>query len=545
MSELLQLGANGIRLYQSALKTVSNNIANASTPGYSRQTTVISEATPVPLDRFYVGTGALVDRIARAYDGAVEASLRDSSSDLSAQGPMIAYTNRVLDIFGSQAVGLTDALDKFFTAAENLSVDPASNTLRTLFLNEAEGLAARFNELSGQVTRAADDSQSAIEQDVEDLNSLGEQLVRVNQQLGRKLSEDAQPAALLDQRDSILRDMAAIAKLNIETNDAGQVTVKLGGAANNNLFVSPSKAYALSASFSATNAGNVVFTIDASGDNRLIAGPSSGTLAGAVTFRAQVLQPAMSALDTLAQTFADEVNTIHQQGLDTNGNAGGELFNIDPAATNAAASISVAVTNPANVATAESIRVANASTNLSNAYGAVSYTVQPSTANYQIRFDTDATYSILDTTGALVSNNNPYDAAAGVTFGGVTVRFSEAPRAGDEFTVQPNTDAAGDNSNLQALIELRDAPIMNGSESFADNYLNIVNNVGSKARFAEISQEALQVVYNQAVDTKDNISGVNLDQEAADLIRFQQAYQASAQVIQTANRIFDSILSAS
>lgn len=545
MSDLLQLGANGIRLYQSALKTVSNNIANASTPGYSRQTTVISEATPVPLDRFYVGTGALVDRIARAYDGAVEASLRDSSSDLSAQGPMIAYTNRVLDIFGSQAVGLTDALDKFFTAAENLSVDPASNTLRTLFLNEAEGLAARFNELSGQVTRAADDSQSAIEQDVEDLNSLGEQLVRVNQQLGRKLSEDAQPAALLDQRDSILRDMAAIAKLNIETNDAGQVTVKLGGAANNNLFVSPSKAYALSASFSATNAGNVVFTIDASGDNRLIAGPSSGTLAGAVTFRAQVLQPAMSALDTLAQTFADEVNTIHQQGLDTNGNAGGELFNIDPAATNAAASISVAVTNPANVATAESIRVANASTNLSNAYGAVSYTVQPSTANYQIRFDTDATYSILDTTGALVSNNNPYDAAAGVTFGGVTVRFSEAPRAGDEFTVQPNTDAAGDNSNLQALIELRDAPIMNGSESFADNYLNIVNNVGSKARFAEISQEALQVVYNQAVDTKDNISGVNLDQEAADLIRFQQAYQASAQVIQTANRIFDSILSAS
>ena len=219
MSDLLQLGANGIRLYQSALKTVSNNIANASTPGYSRQTTVISEATPVPLDRFYVGTGALVDRIARAYDGAVETSLRDSSSDLSAQGPMIAYTNRVLDIFGSQAVGLNDAMDKFFTAAENLSVDPASSTLRTLFLNEAEGLAARFNELSGQVNRAANDSQAAIEQDVADLNGLGEQLVRVNQQLGRKLSEDAQPAALLDQRDSILRDMAAIAKLNIETND--------------------------------------------------------------------------------------------------------------------------------------------------------------------------------------------------------------------------------------------------------------------------------------------------------------------------------------
>ncbi len=545
MSDLLQLGANGIRLYQSALKTVSNNIANASTPGYSRQTTVISEATPVPLDRFYVGTGALVDRIARAYDGAVEASLRDSSSDLSAQGPMIAYTNRVLDIFGSQAVGLTDALDKFFTAAENLSVDPASSTLRTLFLNEAEGLAARFNELSGQVERAADDSQAMIEQDVATLNGLGQQLVRVNQQLGRKLSEDAQPAALLDQRDSILRDMAAIAKLNIETNDAGQVTVKLGGSSDNNLFVTAARSYDLSATFATNNAGNVTFTLDASGENRVIAGPSSGTLAGAVTFRAQVLQPSTSALDTLAQTFADQVNTIHQQGLDANGNAGGELFSIDPAATHAAGSISVALTNPATVATAESLRVSVANTNLSNAFGSITYTAQPSTANYQVRFDTDTTYSILDNTGALVSNNNPYDATIGVSFGGVTVRLSEAPRAGDEFTVAPNTNAAGDNSNLQALIGLRDAPIMNGTESFADNYLNIVNNVGSKARFSEIAQEALQVVYNQAVDTKDDISGVNLDQEAADLIRFQQAYQASAQVIQTANRIFDSILSAS
>ena len=545
MSDLLQLGANGIRLYQSALKTVSNNIANASTPGYSRQTTVISEATPVPLDRFYVGTGALVDRIARAYDGAVEASLRDSSSDLSAQGPMIAYTNRVLDIFGSQAVGLTDALDKFFTAAENLSVDPASSTLRTLFLNEAEGLASRFNELSGQVERAADDSQAMIEQDVADLNGLGEQLVRVNQQLGRKLSEDAQPAALLDQRDSILRDMAAIAKLNIETNDAGQVTVKLGGSSDNNLFVTAARSYDLSATFATNNAGNVTFTLDATGANRVIAGPSSGTLAGAVTFRAQVLQPSTSALDTLAQTFADEVNTIHQQGLDANGNSGGELFSIDPAATHVAGSISVALTNPATVATAESIRVANASTNLSNAYGRISYTAQPSVANYQIRFDTDTTYSIFDSAGNQVSNNNAYDASAGINHDGVTITFSEAPRAGDEFTVAPNTNAAGDNSNLQALIDLRDAPIMNGNESFADNYLNIVNNVGSKARFSEITQEALQVVYNQAVDTKDDISGVNLDQEAADLIRFQQAYQASAQVIQTANRIFDSILSAS
>jgi flagellar hook-associated protein FlgK len=545
MSDLLQLGANGIRLYQSALKTVSNNIANASTPGYSRQTTVINEATPVPLDRFFVGTGALVERIERAYDAAVESSLRDSSSDLNAQGPMISYTNRVLDIMGSQAVGLTDALDKFFSAAENLSVDPASSTLRTLFLNEAEGVAARFNELSGQVLRAADDSQALIEQDVNDLNALGAQLVRINQQLGRRISEDAQPPALLDERDKLLRDMAALAKVNININDAGQATVKLGGSSDNNLFVTAARSYDLTATFSDTNAGNIVFTLDATGDNRVIAGPSGGTIAGAVTFRSQVLQPAITQLDNLAQSFSDAVNGVQEQGLDANGNAGQALFAIDPAAANAAGSISVALSNPSTIATAESLRVANSPSNLSNAYASVSYTVQPATSNYQIRFDTDATYSILDTTGNAVSTNNPFDPIAGVTFDDVTSTFSEVPRAGDVFTVEPNTNAAGDNSNLAALIALKDAPVVNGTDTFSDAYFNIVNGVGSKARFSEITRDALQVVYDQAVDTKDEISGVNLDQEAADLIRFQQAYQASAQVIQTANRIFDSILNAS
>lgn len=545
MSDLLQLGANGIRLYQSALKTVSNNIANASTPGYSRQTTAVNEAPPVPLDRFFVGTGALVERIERAYDAAVESSLRDSSSDLNAQGPMISYTNRVLDIMGSQAVGLTDALDKFFSAAENLSVDPASSTLRTLFLNEAEGVAARFNELSGQVLSAADDSQALIEQDMNDLNALGEQLVRINQQLGRRISEDAQPPALLDERDKLLRDMAAIAKVNIDINEAGQATVKIGGSSDNNLFVTAARSYDLSATFSDTNAGNIVFALDARGDNRVISGPSGGTLAGAMTFRSQVLQPAITQLDNLAQSFADAVNGIQEQGLDANGNAGQALFAIDPAAANAAGSISVALGNPSTIATAESLRVANSPSNLSNAYGSVSYTTQPATSNYQIRFDTNASYSILDTAGNIVSNNNPFDPALGVTFDNVTTTFSEAPRAGDIFTVEPNTNAAGDNSNLAALIALKDAPIVNGTDTFSDAYFNIVNGVGSKARFSEITRDALQVVHDQAVDTKDEISGVNLDQEAADLIRFQQAYQASAQVIQTANRIFDSILNAS
>jgi flagellar hook-associated protein FlgK len=75
-----------------------------------------------------------------------------------------------------------------------------------------------------------------------------------------------------------------------------------------------------------------------------------------------------------------------------------------------------------------------------------------------------------------------------------------------------------------------------------EGYLDLVRKVGNTSALAKISQDALQAVFDQAVMEKDKLSGVSLDQEAADLIRFQQAYQASAQIIQTSTKMFDSIL---
>ena len=132
-----------------------------------------------------------------------------------------------------------------------------------------------------------------------------------------------------------------------------------------------------------------------------------------------------------------------------------------------------------------------------------------------------------------------------MTYDGVTVTFSEAIITGDIFSVEPNTNSGGDNSNLQNIIALQDAPTMNGNSTFSEAYLTLINGVGNKSKLSSVSLEALTIVQDQAVATKSSISGVDLDQEAADLIRYQQAYQASAQVIQTANRIFDAILNAS
>jgi flagellar hook-associated protein FlgK len=92
------------------------------------------------------------------------------------------------------------------------------------------------------------------------------------------------------------------------------------------------------------------------------------------------------------------------------------------------------------------------------------------------------------------------------------------------------------------LIGLESEPIMGGGKTFASAYIDNVNDMGNIARQASISQSALQVVYEQAVTARDQISGVSLDQEAADLVRYQQAYQASAKILQVASQLFDSVL---
>lgn len=107
MSDLLSLGRGGVQVYQRALNTTSNNIANLATEGYSRQETVIVDNMPKQDGRHFLGTGSIVDAIGRNFDAFIEQSLRSSISDLETQTPLIDYAERVVDILGSQRTGLT------------------------------------------------------------------------------------------------------------------------------------------------------------------------------------------------------------------------------------------------------------------------------------------------------------------------------------------------------------------------------------------------------------------------------------------------------
>ncbi|MEI6718614.1 MAG: flagellar basal body rod C-terminal domain-containing protein, partial [Betaproteobacteria bacterium] len=128
-----------------------------------------------------------------------------------------------------------------------------------------------------------------------------------------------------------------------------------------------------------------------------------------------------------------------------------------------------------------------------------------------------------------------------ISFQGLQIKLSFSPNIGDSFQVDGNHDGLGNNINMLDMVDLAKKPVISG-KTLANTYIDQINNVGNLAQQATITQQALTVVNDQAVAARDKVSGVNLDEEAASLIRYQQAYQASAKALQISGTLFDAIV---
>ncbi len=414
MSDLLGISSGAVMAYQRALGTVSNNIANVGTDGYVRQETTLAEAVPRKLASLYVGTGVRVDGIRRAYDEFLEKNLRNSTSELSTQQPMVDFANRIVDIMGSDSIGLPPALNQFFESARMLSTDPSSNILRAQFLRDADSLAGRFRELSSQVNTIDTETREATKNTLDKINTLTKQIAVVNKQMLREVTVDRQSPELLDQRDRLLKDLSKLVKINVTTATNGAVDISLTNSAKVGAVVRGLDAIELGAKFDETDLGRVAVIADPY-DNKTaesIPGISSGELGGLLAFREQMLQPVVDQLNSLATTMATEVNAIHNNGIDLEGKVGQDLFAIDKITRvdemsgeaitidRAAAGIKLAINDTARVAAGALFRVIENDMNLSNADATLTYK-----ANYADPARVPALSSLL--------KNNP-DPTAGI-----------------------------------------------------------------------------------------------------------------------------------
>ena len=647
MADLLTIGASAAQLYKSGLATVSNNIANLTTEGYNRQSINVSESAPNFHGQSYIGTGANLASVTRAYNGFAENNLRQSKGELSIQDQLIDYTSQIVDVMGSDSAGLNQAMDRFFDAAGGLSIDPASIAMRSSFLNEAQGLAIRFNELADYLNDVEQDTQFAIEVKTTRLNNLAEQLVTINSELKENLDVTKQPPGLLDQRDKTLLEMAEIANIYVIEGNSGAVDIRLDNAFGT-MVIDNNRANQFSTQFNQPKVGSVEI-ISSYGALGNVTDMTGGALGGLLSVRSQVLMPTIAKLDDLANTLTTQVNAIQIAGYDANGIfLGTDMFGND-GVTTGAAGLTLLLSDPMKIAAARQpgstgdnsnmvlmarlqtthvmeetggtpakntlsltdddvanfagtmtlndgattvtltqadIRNQGSTTaglaNLINARG-VSFTASI-TGDDMVLTSADGNPRVTVTTGTLIGVSDASaipptntlsltdtqisnfvgtmtlnDGATTVTLSqadirdqGTTAKLSDFINSskvlpGLDVTASTNGDKIILTSGVGKLfVEVIigtpiGAPVYGGG-SLTDGYNSIVTAVGSQATLAKISKDALQVVFEQATAEKDRISGVSLDEEAADLIRYQQAFQASAKIIEVSSKLFDTIL---
>jgi flagellar hook-associated protein 1 FlgK len=159
-----------------------------------------------------------------------------------------------------------------------------------------------------------------------------------------------------------------------------------------------------------------------------------------------------------------------------------------------------------------------------------------------IEFTDANNYEITDRASGTVLAQRAYVPGSPISYQGVQVELSGAPAAGDRFEINNNAGGVSSSDNLSRLADIETMAFGSEQQTIQQGYLTLLNRAGTLSGQAQVAQQALEIVRDQAVATRESVAGVNLDEEAASLIKFQQSYQASARLIQTANQLFDVIV---
>jgi flagellar hook-associated protein 1 len=320
-------------------------------------------------------------------------------------------------------------------------------------------------------------------------------------------------------------------------NDQHHAGIDLNGALGQDFF----KVGAVSTLPRSSNAGNATLSVTRTNVGTLTEGDYYLTRTGSgwsLKREDTGATVALTGTGTVADPLvADGLSIVVSGSASTN-----DSFLIRPT-REAAAGLGVLVTDPARIAAAAPIKTLAASGNTGDAQispGTVVDAANPNLRNSTvIQFTSATTYSING------SGSFAYTSGAPITVNGAQVSISGSPATGDTFTIQDNTGGTGDNRNAQALFDSLNSKVLDGgTASLNDSANRLIGNVGVMTQQAQANRDAQGVIKQESLDARDSVSGVNLDEEAANLLRYQQAYQAAAQLISVAGSLFDSLLAA-
>lgn len=482
-ADLLNIGKSGLFTAKQSMSTTSHNIANANTEGYSRQEVRTKNSITLPEGDYVLGTGVDVQSIRRYHDDLIEKKLNTSLANHKFNEERTLQLGHVEEIFNEiNSEGMNKIMNRFFNSFRELSNQPENETVRNVVRENAKIVVGDFHRITENIDQVRAGMNRKIALQIDDVNQLAKTVAKLNKEIAVQEVSGGEANDLRDQRDKAVRTIAEFFTVSTYSDEQGRYVVNVEGLGS---LVAGEVAQELKAGTSvkqgsnSADKGNIEIYFSSRPSAPITDRLKTGSIGSLLKTRDEDLEALEKQVDELAHGLVLSTNAIHRRGF----------------------------------------------------------------GNYAVPTD---------------AQGNPIPNAASRPVTGLNFfkepldlkRAAEYIDLDDAIKEDPNNIATaleankpGDNRIALAISKLQHEKVLGeGSTTFEEQYLKSVGQVGLITGKSKIDTEQSAGILAQAKSFKERLAGVSLDEEAANMVRYQNAYEANAKVIKAADEMFKTVL---
>jgi len=547
------IGTRGLGASQLALNITGQNISNANTEGYSRKRLELTADTRRDREFGEMGSGVSIEKVARAQDEFLERQIRGQVTEKGFFTSLDETLQRIENIFTEPSdAGLNILMDKFWASWQDLANNPADPASREVVRTTALVLEDKFHTLASSLEEYRASRDDAIEAEVNSINGITQEIFRLNGEVAIGELQGGEANDSRDRRDFLVKKLALIIDVDTVEDALGRVTLTTAG----NVLVGPSTIIDLKLGRESVLAGygeqiskvNIIFA-----NTKKVFEPRGGSLKGILESRDEVVPKYQEFLNSMAGAFVKEVNKIHENGYNLNQNTGVSFFTKEGLRADTLSISSSVRDDSTNIAAAQG----------GSTLGPITETtlIPPNTSpDLDLRTINPAYRDLALGSVSIEWNGQKLQEGAGkdyvVDYEHGVLHFINYSKFSSgqpfEVTFRYNTvgfPGPGDGRNALAIAKIRDKlalgedAIGQANKSIGDFYAGSIGVLGIERNQAKTTVETREFLVEQFEARKQEIAGVSLDEELANMIKFEHTYQASARYITVVNQMLESLLS--
>jgi flagellar hook-associated protein 1 FlgK len=483
VADLLGIGKSGLFASKKSLEVTGHNMSNVNTEGYSRQKVIQSTAIPISNGGFIQGTGVKIDGINRINDEFIDKRLNNALSTSKFYDSRSEQLNQVESIFNEiDSEGLNQILNKFFNSFRELANQPENETIRSVVRDNAGLVVKDFRRIRDTLDLQAVSIDRKISTSVSDVNQILNHIADLNGKIAMIEVQQGETGDLRDQRDLALKNLSEHFKVHTYTDEKGHFVVTAQGIGTlvTGLHTQELAVISKNKDTSSNNMnGSMEVVLKDRPTQAITEKFQSGSLSSIIKVRNEDLKKLQEDIDGIAYQFTTSVNSIHRQGFVN------RSIDIGPERTPAQLDIKGPTTG---------LDFFTQPLEVENAAGSIELS--------------DAIKSDLSNISAALSPNAP-----------------------------------GDNRVAIAISKLQHERIAGESSvTLEEKYLQTIGSIGLETGKARLDAEQSNGILAQTNNIRERLTGVSIDEETANMVRFQHAYEASAKMMQAADEMFKTVL---